>query len=90
MGTGPYPVNRNRTIFTTSLVPRPDVGVDAFMVYYGAADGACALPLRAVPRLDTFPPRARARSTLTRNAHSRTRTLTTRTSPHSQPTWPTP
>jgi predicted GH43/DUF377 family glycosyl hydrolase len=31
MGTGPYPVNRNRTIFTTALVQQP--GVDMFLVY---------------------------------------------------------
>ena len=36
MGTGPWPVNRNRTIFTTSLVPLPAKGKDTFLVWYGA------------------------------------------------------
>ena len=40
MGTGPYPVNRNRTIFTTSLVPQEEP--DRFLVYYGAADANVA------------------------------------------------
>jgi hypothetical protein len=50
MGTGPYPVNRNRTIFTTSLVPRPDIGVDCFLVYYGACDANVAYALIQVTR----------------------------------------
>ena len=40
MGTGPYPVNRNRTIFTTTLVPQD--AQDTFLVYYGAADAVVA------------------------------------------------
>jgi len=38
-------VNRNRTIFTTQLVPLadgPDGGVDRFTVWYGAADAVVA------------------------------------------------
>ena len=42
MGTGPWPVNRNRTIFTTSLVPLPNEGTDVFLVWYGAADANVA------------------------------------------------
>ena len=42
MGTGPWPVNRNRTIFTTSLVPLPEQGLDTFLVWYGAADANVA------------------------------------------------
>ncbi len=40
MGTGPYPVNRNRTIFPTTLVPQTEP--DTFLVYYGAADANVA------------------------------------------------
>lgn len=39
MGTSIYPVNRNRTIFTTQLVP---LGNDVFHVWYGAADAVVA------------------------------------------------
>jgi len=44
MGTGPWPVNRNRTIFTTTLVPQtgPSDAPDTFLVYYGAADANVA------------------------------------------------
>ena len=44
MGTGPYPVNRNRTLFPTTLVPQsgPGVAPDTFLVYYGAADASVA------------------------------------------------
>ena len=44
MGTGPYPVNRNRTLFPTTLVPQtgPGVAPDTFLVYYGAADANVA------------------------------------------------
>jgi len=41
MGTGKWPVNRNRTIFTTSLVALPGE-VDQFLVWYGAADANVA------------------------------------------------
>jgi len=40
IGNGPYPVQRNRTLFATSLIP---TGVtDQFRVWYGAADANVA------------------------------------------------
>ena len=54
MGTGPYPVNRNRTIFTTTLVPQD--AQDTFLVYYGAADAVVA---HAIIQVTHSQPRAR-------------------------------
>jgi predicted GH43/DUF377 family glycosyl hydrolase len=44
IGNGPYPVQRNRTIFTTSAVPVAGAK-DVFRVWYGAADANVASAL---------------------------------------------
>ena len=41
IGDGPYPVQRNRTLFVTSVIPLPGQ-VDTFRVFYGAADANVA------------------------------------------------
>jgi hypothetical protein len=41
IGNGHWPVQRNRTLFVTSLVPLPDM-VDTYRVFYGAADANVA------------------------------------------------
>jgi len=49
IGNGPYPVQRHRTIFATSLVPVTNSGLEAasdvFRVWYGAADANVASAL---------------------------------------------
>ena len=38
IGNGIWPVQRNRTMFITSVVPMPGAGQDVFRLWYGAAD----------------------------------------------------
>ena len=42
-----WPVNRNRTLFVTSLIPITDVP-DTFRVFYGAADASVATAILTV------------------------------------------
>eukprot|EP01113_Clastostelium_recurvatum_P030210 TRINITY_DN3660_c0_g1_i3.p1 TRINITY_DN3660_c0_g1~~TRINITY_DN3660_c0_g1_i3.p1 ORF type:complete len:249 (+),score=24.30 TRINITY_DN3660_c0_g1_i3:403-1149(+) len=49
LGTGPYPVQRHRTLFATSLIPTDNK--DEFRVWYGAADANVASALIKVMKV---------------------------------------